>query len=218
MRERVAVLFSGGKDSTLAAFYTASMGFEPVLFTFVPKADDSYMLHKPCLSLAPLQAKAMGMEHHMLNVSGEKEKEVEEMLGHLARFGMGGISSGAVESEYQKQRVDYIGESLGIPAYSFLWHRNAAVMADFSYMEIMLVRASGYGIRKEDVGKPFRIYHDYVHPFLEGGEGETAVLDAPFFKQRITITDSEMTSKGDTAELMIRDALLVEKGAGHGTQ
>jgi predicted ATP pyrophosphatase (TIGR00289 family) len=218
MGERVAVLFSGGKDSTLAAFYTASMGFEPVLFTFVPRADDSYMLHKPCLSLAPLQAKAMGMEHHMLGVSGEKEKEVEEMLSALAGFGMDGISSGAVESEYQRQRVDYIGESLGIPAYAFLWHRNAAVMADFGYMEIMLVRASGYGIKKEDVGKPFRIYHDYVHPFLEGGEGETAVLDAPFFKQRIAIRDSETVSKGDTAELIISDAVLTGKGAGHGTQ
>lgn len=214
----MAVLFSGGKDSTLAAFYTASMGFEPVLFTFVPRADDSYMLHKPCLSLAPLQAKAMGMEHHMLGVSGEKEKEVEEMLSALAGFGMDGISSGAVESEYQRQRVDYIGESLGIPAYAFLWHRNAAVMADFGYMEIMLVRASGYGIKKEDVGKPFRIYHDYVHPFLEGGEGETAVLDAPFFKQRIAIRDSETVSKGDTAELIISDAVLTGKGAGHGTQ
>ena len=57
-----------------------------------------------------------------------------------------------------------------------------------------------------------------IHPFLEGGEGETAVLDAPFFKQRILIKDSEIASKGDTAELMIRDAVLAEKGISHGTQ
>jgi predicted ATP pyrophosphatase (TIGR00289 family) len=220
MGNRVAVLFSGGKDSTLAAFYTASMGFEPVLFTFVPKAEDSYMLHKPCLSLAPLQAKALGMEHHMLNVSGEKEKEVEEMLGHLSRHKIDGLSSGAVESEYQKQRVDYIGDSLGVPTYSFLWHRNDAVMDDFSYMEIVLVRASGYGITKDDVGKPFRIYgkKELINPFLEGGEGETAVLDAPFFKYRISILDSEISSRGDVAELMVRDAALEEKSGSHGKE
>lgn len=211
MGNRVAVLFSGGKDSTLAAFYTASMGFEPILFTFVPKADDSYMLHKPCLSLAPLQARAMGMEHHMLDVSGEKEKEVEEMLKHLSKQRLDGISSGAVASEYQKQRVDYIGESLGIPAYSFLWHRDSSVMADFQHMEIILVRASGQGITREDVGKPFRQYGKGIHPFLEGGEGETAVLDAPFFKSRISIRDSEVVSKGDVAELVVRDAALAEK-------
>jgi predicted ATP pyrophosphatase (TIGR00289 family) len=211
MGNRVAVLFSGGKDSTLAAFYTASMGFEPILFTFVPKADDSYMLHKPCLSLAPLQARAMGMEHHMLDVSGEKEKEVEEMLKHLSKQRLDGISSGAVASEYQKQRVDYIGESLGIPAYSFLWHRDSSVMADFQHMEIILVRASGQGITAGDVGKPFRQYGKGIHPFLEGGEGETAVLDAPFFKSRISIRDSEVVSKGDVAELVVRDAALAEK-------
>jgi diphthine-ammonia ligase len=220
MGNRIAVLFSGGKDSTLAAFYTASMGFEPVLFTFVPKADDSYMLHKPCLSLAPLQAKALGMEHYMIGVSGEKEKEVDEMLKYLSKQRLDGISSGAVESEYQKQRVDYIGESLGIPTYAFLWHRNASVMADFQYMEIVLVRASGYGITKDDVGKPFRIYGkaELINPFLEGGEGETAVLDAPFFKSRISIRDSEVVSKGDIAELIVRDAALEEKGAGHGKE
>jgi predicted ATP pyrophosphatase (TIGR00289 family) len=217
MRGKVAVLFSGGKDSTLAAFYTFSMGFDVVLVTFSPIQEDSYMLHKPCLSLTPLQAKAMGMEHRSFNVSGEKEREVDEMLKHLRGLNIDGISTGAVESEYQKQRIDYIGEELGIPTYSFLWHRNREVMEDFREMEIILIKASGYGISASDVGKPFKgYYHPYIHPFLEGGEGETAVLDAPFFKKRISIVESEVGKTKDTAELVVKKAILAEKGVSHG--
>ena len=210
-RGKVAVLFSGGKDSTLAAFYTASMGFETELFTFVPLQEDSYMFHKACISLAPLQAKAMGMPHHMLEVSGEKEKEIEEMLNYLKGRGISGISSGAVASEYQKQRVDYVAESLGVPSYSFLWHRENEVMKDLARMEIILVKASGQGITANDIGKPFRQYGKGIHPFLEGGEGETAVLDAPFFKMRVSIEESEIVSSGGTAELRINRAKLVPK-------
>ena len=216
MRGKIAVLFSGGKDSTLAAFYTSSMGFDPLLVTFSPKLEDSYMLHKPCLSLTPLQAKAMGMKLYSFDVSGEKEKEVDEMLKHLKKLDVDGISTGAVESEYQKQRIDYIGEELGIPTYSFLWHRNKEVMDDFGEMEITLIKAAGYGISASDVGKPFRIYHPYIHPFLEGGEGETAVLDAPFFNKRITIEKSEIRLGKDTAELVIKKASLKGKGVHHG--
>jgi predicted ATP pyrophosphatase (TIGR00289 family) len=216
MREKIAVLFSGGKDSTLAAFYTLSMGFDPLLVVFSPKLEDSYMLHKPCLSLTPLQARAMGMELCSFDVSGEKEKEVDEMLRHLRNLDLDGISTGAVESEYQKQRIDYIGEELGIPTYSFLWHRNREVMDDIGEMEIMLIKASGYGISASDVGKPFRIYHPYIHPFLEGGEGETAVLDAPFFKKKVIIDESEVRIGKDTAELLVKKAHLEDKGVQHG--
>jgi predicted ATP pyrophosphatase (TIGR00289 family) len=216
MREKIAVLFSGGKDSTLAAFYTLSMGFDPILVVFSPKLEDSYMLHKPCLSLTPLQAEAMDLALFSFDVSGEKEKEVDEMLNHLKKLDIDGISTGAIESEYQKQRIDYIGEELGIPTYSFLWHRNREVMDDFKEMEIILIKASGYGISASDVGKPFRIYHPYIHPFLEGGEGETAVLDAPFFKKKVTIEKSGIRLGKDTAELLIKKASLAKKGVQHG--
>ena len=84
MNGKVAVLFSGGKDSTLAAFYTSSMGFETVLVTFSPSREDSYMLHKPCLSLTPLQAEAMDMERFAFEVSGDRPPSVS-MRRHVAR-------------------------------------------------------------------------------------------------------------------------------------
>lgn len=50
-----------------------------------------------------------------------------------------------------------------------------------------------------------------VHMAGEGGEYETVVLDAPFFKKRIEIVKSEIEWEGDTGSLKILDARLVDK-------
>ena len=56
------------------------------------------------------------------------------------------------------------------------------------------------------LGRRFRF-----HVGLEGGEGETFVLDAPFFSKRIEILSSERHWIGDSGYLEITDAALVPK-------
>jgi uncharacterized protein (TIGR00290 family) len=50
-----------------------------------------------------------------------------------------------------------------------------------------------------------------VNPGLEGGEGETFVLDCPLFERRIQVTSSKKNWKGDAGHLEILDAHLVAK-------
>jgi uncharacterized protein (TIGR00290 family) len=49
------------------------------------------------------------------------------------------------------------------------------------------------------------------HAGLEGGEGETFVLDAPCFRERIEIRSAEKRWKGDSGTLEITDAALIRK-------
>jgi diphthine-ammonia ligase len=50
-----------------------------------------------------------------------------------------------------------------------------------------------------------------VHVGLEGGEGETFVLDCPIFYQRIELTSAEKVWRGDSGYLTIKQARLVQK-------
>lgn len=210
---KIGVLFSGGKDSTLTAFLMQNSGFDVELITFIPKNKHSYMLHSENLNVSSLVAKAMELKQHIFFISGEKEKEIDEMLKCIGILNIQGLASGATESEYQKQRIDYIGEMLNIPTYSILWHRN--YFEELNYLDVILVKYAAYGINKSLLGKRFRIYSKLIHPFLEGGEGETLVLDAPFFKYKIVIDDYLIKDYKTWGELIIKKAHLEGKHEHH---
>ncbi|MDD5111699.1 MAG: TIGR00289 family protein, partial [Candidatus Altiarchaeota archaeon] len=93
---KVAVLFSGGKDSNYALYWALNQGFEVShLVAIIPKRDDSYMFHLPCIGYAKLQAESIGIPIIQREVSGIKEKEVSELEGLLAKLDVDGIVSGA---------------------------------------------------------------------------------------------------------------------------
>ena len=71
---RVCVLFSGGKDSTLASFWAMFQGFDVVLLT-IKSDEDSWMFHRPNVECAWMQAKAMELPHIL--VEGTKENELD---------------------------------------------------------------------------------------------------------------------------------------------
>ena len=204
---KVAVLFSGGKDSTLTAFLMNQLSFSITLVTFIPENKYSYMLHSRALEVVDFQAKAMGFPIKKFKVSGEKEKEVEEILKHLSSLNIEGIASGAVSSEYQKQRIDFIANELNVPSYAPLWHKY--LLEDYKQMEVIFSSVSSMGLGEEHLGKP-------VDPFLlkynffEGGEAETLVLNAPFFQKKLDI-EFEKVFRGTSGEIIIRSVKLVEK-------
>jgi diphthine-ammonia ligase len=186
---RVAVLFSGGKDSVFSAFWAIAQGFEPVLVTVKPP-EYSMMFHHPNVSLTARQAEALGLEHLFVETTEENWNEV--LTATFRRIGAKGIVAGAIASEYQRRRIDRIGESLGIPTYAPLWHKGGELMEEMlRYMEIIVTAVAAEGLGPEFLGEPLRKIVEAkkpgIHPFLEGGEGETLVTNAPFFKNRVKI-------------------------------
>ncbi|MBD3397636.1 diphthine--ammonia ligase [Candidatus Micrarchaeota archaeon] len=207
---KVACLFSGGKDSVFAAFWALYNGWGPELVTVFPEPY-SMMFHHPNAEWTKLQAEAMGLEQITFRVG--REDELEKLKEVLSGMGIKGIIAGAISSEYQKQRIDKIGEELKIPTYSPLWHKEPALAEELKHFQIYITAVSAEGLGPELLGKNFQELKETknIHPLLEGGEGETFVADAPFFKKRIEVLEWEKEWDGVRGVAHIKEANLVEK-------
>ncbi len=186
---KVACLYSGGKDSNFALFWALTQGFDPVLIT-IKGEEYSMMFHHPNIDKTTAQAKTIGVKQHFLKTNDANWHEKLKKL--LKKLKIQGIVAGAIASEYQRRRIDKLGEELGIPTYAPLWHKQDELMDELlRYFEISITAVSAEGLTEKWLGKPYselvvkKIPH--IHPFLEGGEGETYVTNAPFFKKAIKI-------------------------------
>jgi diphthine-ammonia ligase len=207
---KVACLFSGGKDSVFAAFWALYNGWDPVLVTVFPEPY-SMMFHHPNAEWTKLQAEAMGLEQ--ITFKTGKDGELDKLKEVLSGMDIQGIITGAIASEYQKQRIDKIGHELGVPTYSPLWHKEKVLAEELKHFEIYITAVSAEGLGPELLGKNFNELGERknIHPLLEGGEGETFVADAPFFKKRIEILEWKTEWDGVRGVAHIKNAKLVEK-------
>ncbi|MEM2146663.1 MAG: hypothetical protein QW279_14975, partial [Candidatus Jordarchaeaceae archaeon] len=100
---KVAVLFSGGKDSSYAVQWCIDQSYKIVaLVSIFPERSDSYMYHTPNIELTCIQAKATGFPHITRRSSGIKEEEVKDLEAAIKPLDIDGLVSGAVASEYQR--------------------------------------------------------------------------------------------------------------------
>lgn len=210
---KVACLFSGGKDSVFAAFWAMEQGWDPILVTVFPEPY-SMMFHHPNAEWTKLQAEAMGLKQ--VTFKAKKENELEELKNTLSKLKVKGIVTGAIASEYQKQRIDKIGQELNTPTYSPLWHKEKLLQEELKHFEIYITAVSAEGLGEELLGTKFSEIGNRknIHPLLEGGEGETFVADAPFFRKRIEILEWEKEWDGVRGVAHIKNAKLVSHSVG----
>lgn len=195
---RAIVLFSGGKDSVYATGWAMKEGHEVVLLTVRPP-DYSMMFHHPNIDATKLQAEAMGLKQVFVETTEENWRE--KLVAALRELKAEGIATGAVASTYQKSRIDAIAKELGIPSFAPLWHAGEDKMEEMLRdFEIYVTAVSAEGLGPEFLGEPLekliRAKKPHVHLFLEGGEGETFVANAPFFRKRIIIRGWKKTWDG----------------------
>lgn len=195
---KVAVLFSGGKDSVFAAFCCQSMGWEVELLAIEP-AEYSTMFHHPNVGWCRRQAEEMGLLIRVVKADGESEEsELLAMKNALAEMKVDGVASGAIESEYQKERVDRVAHELGIRSFAPVWRTGGQLLAEqCRHFETYIVAVAAQGLDKGMLGRRFdSAFVEYlrglqppVSPHLEGGEGETFVANAPFFAKGLKIRE-----------------------------
>ena len=110
---KVAVLFSGGKDSTMAV-YAALDAKEDVKYLLSMKSrnDESYMFHVPNIHITDLLAEALDIPIMSVETDGIKEEELEDLrtaFENLKDLGVEAIYTGALYSVYQKSRIEKLG-------------------------------------------------------------------------------------------------------------
>jgi ABC transporter with metal-binding/Fe-S-binding domain ATP-binding protein len=225
---RVAVLFSGGKDSAYSAYIASQKDTLTCLVTLRPRREDSYMFHFPNLQWTALQAESMGLPQVTVDTEGQKEIELEDLRSALKMAKddhyIEGVYTGALASVYQRSRVDRLCEELELKSISPLWgidprsHLLNLIKGGFS---VIITGVAAMGLDDTWLGRNLdermveeltELQRKYgLHAALEGGEGETFVLDCPLFEKRIEIRSSEKHWNGVNGYLEFLDARLVEK-------
>src|SRR5207244_9463686 len=127
---KVAALFSGGKDSTYAAYLAKRRDSLECLVTLSPLREDPYMFHYPNVWATRLQAEAMGVPQILMETEGAKELELQDLIKALSlakeRYRVEGLYTGPLASVYQKSRSDRICDELPIGRITTLWRSDTA--------------------------------------------------------------------------------------------
>ena len=222
---RVAALFSGGKDSTLAARLAEEDGHQvPILVTMRSGNPDSYMFHTVNVDAAGLQAEAWSKQWVQAWTAGEKEKELDDLKATLEGLPIEGVVSGAIASSYQRDRVERICGELGLTHLSPLWGLSReellrtvlsrGMRAIFTVVAAQGLDESWLGEELDEaaVRRLLKLNAEYgVDPCGEGGEYETLVLDAPWFRKKIVVSKAEKTWDGVSGRYVISEAHLRPK-------
>jgi predicted ATP pyrophosphatase (TIGR00289 family) len=225
---KAAVLFSGGKDSTMAAYKAFKEGHEvEYLVSVFSDNPASYMFHVANIHITELSAEAMGIKLIKKVTKGIKEEELEDLKNILIELkdkGIEAIYSGALFSVYQKSRIDALCEELGLESCAPLWHRDPTEymeeIIDLGF-EVIITSVAAEGFDESWLGRKVdrdslleivELNKKYkIHIGFEGGEAETLVLDGPIFNKKIKVMESENIWEGDSGYFLIKEAELEEK-------
>ncbi|MEM5812568.1 MAG: TIGR00289 family protein [Candidatus Aenigmatarchaeota archaeon] len=226
-KPKVAVLFSGGKDSTLALYDSMKRGYDVrYLVSIFSDNPDSYMFHYPNINMAVMLSISIGIRVVTKRTEGEKEREIEDLKGVLEsiRNEIDGVVVGAIASRYQKERIQRVCKSLKLRMFAPLWGKKPETLwkriLDEGF-EVIITSVSAEGLRREWLGRVIdkssflelkRLSKRYgFHLSGEGGEFETLVINGPIFSKRLEITQSETEwdEESSSGRFVIKDARLV---------
>ena len=224
-RMRLASLFTGGKDSTYATHLAAKDGDEiACLLTMQSRREDSWMFHTVNIKMAEMVAEAFGVAHIAATTSGEKESELDDLKDALRGLDVDGVVSGAIASRYQRSRVEGICHELGLENVTPLWGRDTGeLLYEMIYggLVIVVTAVAARGLDKSWLGRVLDAASveelvDLNRRFGvdvcgEGGEMETLVLDAPWFRSRLEITRAATLWDGVRGSYLIDEARLLPK-------
>jgi len=218
---KLGVLFSGGKDSTYAAFVEKQKGNELLcLISLFSQNPDSYMFHTPSIKRVKEQAKVMNLPIQISKTKGIKEKELKDLENAISlakeKYNLDGIITGALHSNYQATRIQKICDKLKLKCLNPLWHKD-----EIKYLQeliknkfkIIIVAIAAYPLNESWLGriidKQFiedtkKLKDKYkIHPAGEGGEFETLVLNCPLFNQELKLKNKQISGKNNSWKMEV---------------
>ncbi|MGC8506099.1 MAG: diphthine--ammonia ligase [Thermoplasmata archaeon] len=210
-------LFSGGKDSYLSARIAMEQGFDIVeLVTVVPE-EFSMMYHYPNSAMSSYPGTLIGRPLVVL-----KETEIHEYLNKLRNRDIDAVVSGAVESEYQKTRIEKMCTDASVISYAPLWRKDQELLLKELLMrgiEAIIVSVSAEGLDQSYLGRPIdqemlekllQVRKRYgINIIGEGGEYESFVISDKSADRKIEIRKHEVEWHESYGYFRIIDAVIV---------
>ena len=207
-------LLSGGKDSFMSLLIALSVGIEVERTITVKAEQDSYMFHYPNAELGSRLSEMMGIENSLVSES-EFTRTVAAYSGYF-------LIAGAVESEFQKTRLEEICTDYGLKTFFPLWRKDQElIIKDFisSGSRGIFVSVAAEGLGEDLLGRQIdeeslRVLKEKnsrygISIVGEGGEYETLVTYSPFAAGCIEILESEIIDRGIQKNLKINKVRMV---------
>lgn len=224
-KSKVAVLFSGGKDSVMALRWAMKSHPVETLISLKPEQEDSFMFHVPNVGFVEYQAEALSLPLIFKRTEGIKEEELLDLQKAIEKavqsYDIEGVVAGALASNYQKKRLERICEELHLDSYTPYWQFDEdKYMQEIidSGFEVVFTGVSAEGLDESWLGRKLtedalddlrRLNKKHgVHLAGEGGEYETFVLDGPIFERKISVKKAEKDWQGDSGKVRFKEAEL----------
>ncbi|MGA2130084.1 MAG: diphthine--ammonia ligase [Candidatus Pacearchaeota archaeon] len=221
---KLGVLFSGGKDSTMATYLAKKAGHDiACLITIHSENPESYMFHTASIGKTEKQAEVMGLPLMVATTKGVKEDELKDLQDAIKnavkKYKIEGIITGALHSQYQASRIQKICDNLGIACVNPLWHKD-----EFQYLrdiinskfKVIIIGVAAYPLNASWLGRVVdekfiedvtKIHEKYkIHVAGEGGEFESFVLECPLFKRPLKVLGADFTGENNTWRMEIEVA------------
>lgn len=218
---KFVALISGGKDSIYTICKLVDEGHELVGLLHMRCNDiytDSYMYQTVGSEIIKYIAECLDKPLYIHNTNCRPvnigleytptvDDEVEDMYTAVNNIknelDFTGISSGAILSTYQKNRVENVCARLSLTSLAPLWNRNQEEllkeMIDYG-MEAKIIKIASPIFSKNCLNMDLKSIYEYMKGIKskyelnycgEGGEYETAVVDCPHFVKKVILGDPQ---------------------------
>ncbi len=226
----VAVLYSGGKDSTYAIDYCKSRGWNiQYLLSVKPTRKDCFLFHFATVEHTPAIAEMLGLKHILVPCSVADpaqeadivRKEVEKMQKNDPVEAV--ILGGTGLQETQLRSVQTALQPLGIEvfaAHAGLEHTDVMEEMTAKGFEFVITQVASDGLMQW-LGKkitkdnlPQLLKDSIKFGFHSGGEGgyyDSLVVDCPLFTKKLDIVNAKKVVDDQYCGHMELDVALKEK-------
>ncbi len=225
---KVGILFSGGKDSTLAIETAKNKGWEiAYLLSIKPTRRDCYLFHYATVELTKELANILSMPHIYTTCSiADVKKEAQIIYEIVKKNPVDAIVLGGIGlQETQIKAVRDVLFPLGVEVFATHTGMNhEEILSDMVLRgyEILITEVAADGLNKDWLGKKIDIRslpelkaasEKYgFHIGFEGGHANTLVLGGPIFNKSIKILESEKIMDGEfSGFLKINKYVVMEK-------
>jgi diphthine-ammonia ligase len=223
--KKVAISWSGGKDSCLALYrLLKEEEYEVVcLLSMVSEKHDRNHAHGIQLEILKKQAEALGLPLIMVDSAGEYETRFKKSLSQIReQFGAESIAFGSLYMEEDRKWNELVALQSGIEPLFPVWipqDQASELLHEFISLGFLSVvcRASTQFLDQKWTGRKLdESFYEEIHQteccvMGESGEYHTFVLDGPIFQKRLEITQSDVVMNAGLWSLDIKSCRLVEK-------
>ncbi len=214
---KVAVSWSGGKDSCFACYKAIQEGHDVsqlLIMMSDPSTSNFHMIHSDMLDA---QSHSIGIPIVKCTTTpGTYEQDFKKTLLQMKANGVEGFVTGDVYDValHEAGWLDRICKEVGLIPVKPLWHRDTQqILEEFisEGFKATLIRVKTDVLGMEWLGREINkeFFADLlklgiVDPCGERGEFHTFVTDGPLFKKRIEILESEKVKLNGNGRLIIK--------------